>query len=70
MHQLRQEAVFADDPIRSIARIVLQTLALDGCDPSLPLFELGRIPKPVMTCSNRAARQPRRVGHQTKGAPP
>ena len=50
MHQLRQEAVFADDRIRGIARIVLQRLAFDGCDPSRPLFEEGRIPKPVMTC--------------------
>jgi hypothetical protein len=50
MNQLREEAVFADDPVRSIARIVLQTLAMDGCDPSQPLFVQGRIPKLEMTC--------------------
>ena len=49
MNALRAEAVFADMPVRGIARIILQQFAADGHDPTQPLFEQGKIPKPDMT---------------------
>src|SRR5262249_10621673 len=50
MNTLRAEAIFAPEPIRSIGRIILQHFAADGHDPTQPLFEQGKIPKPEMTC--------------------
>ena len=47
MNLIRLEAVLAHEPIRSIARRILKQFAADGHDPSQPLFQQGRIPKPV-----------------------
>ena len=54
MNRLREEAVFAEDPVRHVARILLRHIADAGCDPTQPLFKQGVIPTPEMTCASVA----------------
>jgi hypothetical protein len=54
MNLLRDEAVYVEEPIRGIARLILQQFAADGHDPTQPLFLQGRIPTPEFTCGSAA----------------
>jgi hypothetical protein len=54
MNRLREEAVFAEDPVRHVARILLRQMANGGQDVAQPLFQQGVFPTPEMTCASVA----------------
>ena len=54
MQALRNEAVFAWEPVRDIARQMLKRMAEGGGDPSEPMFKMCGYEVPEMTCSSMA----------------